>query len=200
MNNEIKQELKDNARFFPRSVCFEKAFLEKLVKRYPEIEPKLYENSIAFSSGYVWIWESPEEIIRKYEEIESKMYDLEEMHTQLMNRLSWEEGLTEKEKKEELQHYISDMDFIHGKYIFPDVICVPKKNIDEILRDHPEIEDEIYRHAIIEEKGYLYLDEIINIVMKEKEEMEERIEKLEKWINEARYELSQYGKEEENEQ
>ena len=41
MNNEIKQELKDNARFFPRSVCFEKAFLEKLVKRYPEIEPKL---------------------------------------------------------------------------------------------------------------------------------------------------------------
>jgi len=34
----------------------------------------------------------------------------------------------------------------------------------------------------------------------EKEEMEERIEKLEKWINEARYELSQYGKEEENEQ
>ena len=32
------------------------------------------------------------------------------------------------------------------------------------------------------------------------EEMEERIQKLEKWINEARYELSQYGKEEENEQ
>lgn len=30
--------------------------------------------------------------------------------------------------------------------------------------------------------------------------MEERIQKLEKWINEARYELSQYGKEEENEQ
>ena len=38
MNNEIKQELKDNARFFPRSVCFEKAFLEKLTEKYPEIK------------------------------------------------------------------------------------------------------------------------------------------------------------------
>jgi len=35
---------------------------------------------------------------------------------------------------------------------------------------------------------------------KEKEEMEERIEKVEKWIYEARYELSLYEKEEENEQ
>jgi len=200
MTNKLKQELKESARFFPRSVCFEKAFLEKLVKRYPEIEPKLYENSIAFSSGYVWIWENPEEIIRKYEAIENKMYDLEEMLTQLMNRLSWEEGLSEKEKKEKYPSYIPDVEFIHGKYIFSGVICVPKKNIDEILRDHPEIEDEIYGHASIEEEGYLYPEKVINRIVKGKEEMEERIQKLEKWINEARYELSQYGKEEENEQ
>jgi hypothetical protein len=199
MTNELKQELKDNARFCPRSVCFEKAFLEKLIEKYPEIKPKLYENSIAFSSGYVWIWESPEEIIRKYEEIESKMYDLEEMHTQLMNRLSWEEGLTEKEKKEELQHYISDMNFIHGKYIFPDVICVPKNNIDEILRDYPKLNNKIYGLASIEEEGYLYPEEVVNIIKEGKEEMEERIEKLEKWINEARCELSLYEMEEKDE-
>lgn len=199
MTNEIKQELKDNARFFPRSVCFEKSFLEKLIEKYPEIKPKLYENSIVFPSGYVWIWESPEEIIRKYEEIESKMYDLEEMLTQLMNRLSWEEGLSEKEKKEELQRYMPDIEFIHGKYIFPDIICVPKANIDEILQDFPKLNNKIYGHSSIEEEGYLYPDEIINIVMKEKEEMEERIEKVEKWIYEARYELSLYEKEEENE-
>jgi len=200
MTNEIKQELRESARFCPRSVCFKKSFLEKLTEKYPEIEPKLYENSIVFYSGYVWIWENPEEIIRKYEEIESKMYELEEMHIELMNRLSWEEGLSEKEKKEELQRYILDVEFIHGKYIFPGMICVPKNNIDEILRDYPKLNNKIYGHASIEEEGYLYPEEVVNIIMEGKEEMEERIEKLEKWINEARCELSQYGKEEENEQ
>jgi len=199
MTNELKQELRENARFFPRSVCFEKSFLEKLTEKYPEIEPKLYENSIVFPSGYVWVWESPDEIVRKYEEIENRMYENEEMHIELMNRLSWQGELTEKEKKEEFPSYIPDIEFIHGKYVFPNVVCVPKTNIDEILQDHPEIEDEIYGHASIEEEGYLYPEGAISIVMEEKEEMEERIEKVEKWINEARYELAQYDKEEEDE-
>jgi len=82
----------------------------------------------------------------------------------------------EKEKKEEFPSYIPDIEFIHGKYVFPNVVCVPKTNIDEILQDHPEIEDEIYGHASIEEEGYLYPEGAISIVMEEKEEMEERIE------------------------
>ena len=39
MTNEIKQELKDNARFFPRSVCFEKA-----VKTIMNIEVQTKDN------------------------------------------------------------------------------------------------------------------------------------------------------------
>ncbi len=189
MTNNLKRMLKENAMPFPRSVGIPKADLDEILKEYPQIRDELYnERSIICLNGLILISKTPDEIIQRVEKVEDTMYQLQDKHTRLLN--CWDGKLTEEDKQEKTYRYTPDEPFIGGIVLLPDRVYVPKATIDNIIRDHPELADKIYEHALIQDEGVVYPCIIIDKIIDSVRETENWIYKLEDWVNDAEYELA----------